>query len=187
MKKYRLIFILVVASFVLIIFNGGLAFADELKGSTGGSLNALDSGYAIARWTWDSGDLFPGGTATVRAYTTEYPTATQVVFRWNSPDSDSVDVGPKPLIVTDDTWEGLSLRYAEDSRDLFDIGNWGVQALFLDAEGNLQGPNPYPIVKIRAISYHVTPEVPFGTIATILTMLGALGVFSIVSRRSSPF
>jgi len=61
----------------------------------------------------------------------------------------------------------------------------GIQALFLDSEGNLQGPNPYPIVGIRAISYHVVPEVPLGAITAVLSMLGALGVFAIVRRKTA--
>jgi len=109
------------------------------------------------------------------------------VFRWNQPDGSHYDRGPYDLTLSGDTWDGKPIWDADDTQTLSDLGNWGVQALFTDEDGRLQGPNPYPIVKIKAISYHVTPEVPFGTIATILTMLGALGVFSIVSRRSSPF
>ena len=165
----------------------GHTFADELKGSTGGSLNALNSGYAITRWPWDGGDVLPGESATVRACTTDppYPEATQVVFRWNRPDGSHYDVEPKNLTLSSDTWNGKPIWDANDTQTLDMVGNWGVQALFLDSEGNLQGPNPYPIEAIRAISYHVVPEVPLGAITAVLSMLGALGVFAIVRRKTA--
>ncbi|MCW3986013.1 MAG: hypothetical protein NWE91_06365 [Candidatus Bathyarchaeota archaeon] len=165
----------------------GHTFADELKGTTGGSLNALNSGYAITRWPWDGGDLLPGESATVRACTTDppYPEATEVVFRWIRPDGSYWDVGPKVLALSGDTWNGSDIWDASDTQTIDMIGNWGVQALFLDEEGNLKGPSdPYPIVAIRAISYHVVPEVPLGAITAVLSMLGALGVFAIARRKT---
>ena len=172
---------------ILLVLNSGLAFADELKGEIKGSINALDSGYAITRWPWDGGDIFPGTTVQVRACTTEppHPEATEVVFRWNRPDGSHYDVGPKPLTLSGDTWDGKPIWDAYDTQTLFMIGDWGVQALFCDEDGKLQGPNPYPIENIKAISYHAIPEVPFGTIATILSMLGALSVFAIVKRKTA--
>ncbi len=157
--------------------------AAELKGTTGGSLNALNSGYAIARWPWDSGDVLPGENATVRACTTEYPEATQVVFRWNRPDGSHFDIGPKTLTLSGDTWDGADIHDAYDNQTIDMEGDWGVQAIFMDTEGNLMGPNdPYEAVAIRAISYHAIPEIPLGTIVATLSMLGALGAFVIFRR-----
>ena len=180
MKLLRSIGVLV----ILLTLNMGFVLADELKGSTGGSLNALTSGYAISRWPWDGGDVLPGESVTVRACTTE-PEATQVVFRWNAPDGSHFDVGPKDLTLSSDTWDGNPIWDAYDTQTLAMLGNWGVQALFLDEEGKLQGPNPYPIVNIKAISYHVVPEVPFGTTAALLSMIGALCVFAVVKRKTA--
>lgn len=177
---------LVVGIFLLLLaLNSGLAFAEELKGITKGSFNALDSGYAITRWPWNGGDILPGDSVTVRAGTTEppHPEATYVVFRWNQPDGNHWDSPPQALTESADTWDGKPIWDAYDTQELYMIGDWGVQALFCNEEGKLQGPNPYPIVQIRAISYHIIPEVPFGTIATVLSMLGAFGVFAIVKRR----
>jgi hypothetical protein len=186
MKKNKLMFLAAVAIFVFfLVSNGGLAFAEELKGMYGGSLNALSTGYAITRWPPGGGDLMPGQDATVRACTTEppWPTATQVVFRWNGPDGSSFDVGPIDLTLSGDTWDGLPIYDAYDTQTLDLMGDWGVQALFIDEDGKLQGPNPYPIVKIKAISWHVIPEVPLGTIAAIISMFVALSVFA---RRVKP-
>ena len=170
---------------ILLALNSQLAFAEELKGSTGGSLNALDSGYAIARWPWDGGYLYPGESATVRACTTEppHPEATKVVFRWNRPDGTHFDVGPKDLTLSGDTWDTKPIWDAYDTQNLDMMGDWGVQARFIGEDGKLKGPNPYPIVKIRAISWHAIPEVPLGTITTILSIFGALGVSAIVKRK----
>lgn len=183
MKTGRFAVSLVVAFVFLLALNSGLAFADELKGSTGGSLNALNSGYAIARWPWDGGELYAGENATVRACTTQYPNATHVVFRWIRPNGSSWYVGPLPLTESGDTWDGKPIWDAYDNQTLDMGGAWGVQALFCDEDGGLQGPNLYPIVAIKAISHHVIPEAPFGLITTMLCMLGALGVFAIVRRK----
>jgi len=181
------VLILSVVGIILLVFTSGLVYADELKGSTGGSLNALTSGYAITRWPWNGGELFPGDNATVRACTTEppHPEATRVVFRWHRPNGSYWDEGPKNLTLSGDTWDGKPIWDAYDTQTLDMMGDWGVQALFINEEGKLQGPNPYPIVKIKAISYHVIPEVPFGTIVTLLCMFGALGIFFIVKRKTA--
>lgn len=188
MRTRRALVPLILAMFAILLESSSEpAFAEELKGSTGGSLNALDSGYAITRWPWDGGDILPGETVQVRACTTAppHPAATQVVFRWNRPDGTHYDVGPVALTLSVDTWDGKPIWDAYDSQELLVLGDWGVQALFLGPDGKLQGPNPYPIVKIRAISYHVVPEVPFGTAITILCMLGALGVVAIAKRKTA--
>ena len=188
MKSSKLWVLSIVGIFVILLLNSGLAFAEEMKGSTGGSLNALNSGYAITRWPWDGGELYAGENATVRAATTEppHPEATHVVFRWNQPNDSHFDIGPIPLTNdSGDTWDGKPVWDAYDTQTLSMMGDWGVQALFCDEEGKLQGPNPHPVVAIRAISWHVIPEVPFGIIATVLCMLGALGVFAIVKKENN--
>ena len=186
MRKNRLMFLPAVAIFVLFLVSAiGLAFAGvELKGMYGGSLNALNSGYAITRWLPGGGDILPGEDATVRACTTEYLTATQVVFRWHKPDGSSEDVGPIALSDSGDTWDTLDVWDAYDTYTIDMVGDWGVQALFLDAEGTLQGPNPHEIVKIKAISWHAIPEVPLGTIAAIISMFGALSVLAVRAKTN---
>jgi hypothetical protein len=187
MKRSRVLTLCVAQAFVILLaLNSGVVFSEELKGEIQGSFNALDSGYAITRWPWDGGELFPGESATVRAGATEPPTpppASHVVFRWNRPNGSHFDTPAKPLTKSDDTWNGRAIWDAYDTQTLDMDGDWGVQALFLDSQGKLQGPNPYPIVKIKAISWHVVPEVPLGTVAIMLSMLGAFGIFAIAKRK----
>ena len=182
-KRNLFILLYIVGLFIIVPrLDNGLVSAEELKGSTGGSLNALDSGYAITRWPWNGGEIYAGESATVRACTTQYPKATRVVFRWYRPDGTHFDVGPKPLTNSSDTWDGKPIWDANDTQTLDMVGDWGVQALFMDDKGRLQGPDS-AIVKIRAISWHVVPEAPVGTITTILCMFGALGILALYKNR----
>lgn len=168
----------------LFIVCSGVAYAEELWPTTRGSLNALNSGWAIARWPWDGGNILVGETATVRACTTHPPPETvMVAFRWNSPDGSHDTHGPYPLADSGDTWKGDPVWDAYDSMELNVLGGWGVQALFCDSEGKELPISPCPTVDIKAISWHVVPEVPFGTIATILGMFGAFGAFALRARK----
>ena len=165
---------------VLVLYSG-IAYAEELKGTVG-SLNALNSGYAITRWPPSNGTVLVGENLTVRACTTE-TIATVVVFRWHLPNGSSFDTIEKPLVDLGDTWNSAPIYEANDTQTLSLLGDYGVQALFLNDTRDLQGPNnPYEINNIRAISGHAIPEVPLGTIATILVMLGALGAFALKSK-----
>jgi len=65
------------------------------------------------------------------------------------------------------------------------IGDWGVQAIFHDGDGavhHIRGKNS-DIVAIRATSFNVVPEVPFGTIAILLSWFGILGVFALGKKH----
>lgn len=182
-RKILVAMLIVLGVFVVC---SGLTYAEELKGAYGGSINALDSGYAITRWPPGNGTILIGDDGAVRALTTEYPTATKVVFRWHAPDGSSTDSAQKPLTLSADTWDGKTVYEADDTHTIDQIGAWGVQALFIDEEGRLQGPNPYPVVQIKAISWHSIPEVPLGTIAIVASMIGALAVFAVRKKLPTP-
>ena len=171
---------------ILLALNTGLAYADELMGSTGGSLNALNSGYAITRWPWNGGEIYVYQDATVRACTTHppHPEATQVAFRWIRPDGSNWTVGPFPLTNSSDTWDGKWIFDAYNTKTLDMLGDWGVQALFCGPDGKELPISPCPTVNIKAISWHVIPEVPLGTIMSLLGMLGGICVFAIVKRKT---
>ena len=169
---------------LLLALNIRLAQAEELNYILG-SINALNSGYAITRWPYTDGDVFMGHEATVRAITTEYPEATRVWFRWIRPDGTDWLDGPKDLNPSVDTWDGNPVRDASSTKTLDMMGAWGVQAYFEGANGKPKGPYRIPSVQIKAISWHVVPEVPLGTVAVTLSMLGGLSVFAIRKKAFS--
>ena len=189
--KLRFSIAVVLLLSVLVAWSG-IAYAEELY-PTVGSLNALGSGYAITRWPWDGGEIFLAEEATVRACTTDppYPEATHVVFRWIRPDGSVLpDMEPIELTPSIDTWKEKPIWDAYDTRTIDQLStpteDWGVQALFCGPDGKELPISPCPTVAIKAISWHAVPEVPFGTIAALLCMLGALGVFAIKKKVLVP-
>ncbi len=189
MKTIRpVVYMLVGTLLSLLALSSTLVYAAELKGTIPGSINALDSGYAITRWPYTDGEIMIGMDAQVRALTTHppHPEATQVVFRWIRPDNSTLPyLGPVPLTLSGDTWDGLPVWDAYETRTIDMLGPWGVQALFADSEGNTLPLSPLPTVSIRAISWHAVPEVPLGTIASLLGMFGGILVFAVFRKRAT--
>ncbi len=60
---------------------------------------------------------------------------------------------------------------------------WGVQAFFRDSTGKTKS-GVTDVVKIKGTSFFVIPEVSFGTIAMLLSMFGALGVYITAKRKA---
>ncbi|MHA1267694.1 MAG: hypothetical protein ACTSRS_20835 [Candidatus Helarchaeota archaeon] len=87
--------------------------------------------------------------------------------------------------MSSDTWGTDPIYDAYDTRVLSVAGDWGVQAYYYDDWDAPFGDSlASGKVAIRAISYHpVIPEVPYGTIASMITMLGALGVLIVLRGR----
>jgi hypothetical protein len=176
-------FTLLVLVFVLFL-NILTVFALDYKDYTG-SISALSSGYAITRWPTGSGDTYPGQEVVVRAVTTDLD-AVDVRIRWIRPDGSIAKNEIHGLVDIGNEYDGADVIEAEDSLiiDMLDIDgqSWGVQAIFLYSDGPVGGPDADPFLSIKAISYHSTPEIPFGTITTIATMLAASGFF-ILKRK----
>ena len=178
-KAYSLGLIFIVA--LLISIEAAYAVYPPELYPMNGSINALDSGYAITRWPYTDGDVIIFTTVGVRAYTTDMA-CSAVIFKWIRPDGSIAHEVQVPLNPTTDTWKGAALKVAEDSEeiDMGSIGdsNWGVQAKFVGCSGR-------PEINIRAISYHpnVIPEVPLGTLASAATMLVALSGYFAIRRR----
>ena len=150
--------------------------ADLSDPSLKGSFNALGSGYAIGRWSYSDGDLPLGSQVQVRASTTNMDT-THVIFVWKANDGEIYRSGKIPLVDNGDTWETAPIKDAYDAQILNVAGDWGVQAYFYDDPdapiGDSLASGKYAI---KAISFHpfVIPEVTYGTITGLLTLVGAL-------------
>jgi len=158
--------------------------------------NAISSGYAVTT-NWHGQEVPIGQTVIATAGTT-VAGVQKVQFKWHAPNGTviwNVFVGvseliapalpplPVPQEVID--WannnQGVKYWYAQDTQIPMVIGDWGVQAIFHDT-GNIMGKNS-DMVAIRGTSFEVVPEVPFGTIAILVSMFGALGVFAIKRKH----
>ena len=149
------------------------------------SRTGINSGYGVT--TNYHGIEVPLETeVTAYAGTTNVGDIDHVKFRWLPPD------GSDPIVITgthsgsDTTWSGGPIEVWTSTYEPDEVGDWGVQAIFYDQEGHGRGPLPqegHEKIAIRAQSFYAVPEV--ATIAAILAMFGALGLFAIKKKRPS--
>lgn len=143
---------------------------------------AINSGYAVTT-DWH-GEMVPFGEPVTAWAGTTNLNVEEVKFRWLFPNGSEFLIVPVTSYV-DEEWNGLTVREFNNTQTLNVIGDWGVQGVFYDDEGQGQGPipaQPYP-VGIRARSFFHIPEVYLGTIVTLLAMFGALGIIAIKKKR----
>lgn len=147
--------------------------------------SALGTGYAITS-NYQGKEVPIGATVTVTAGTLD-SRVTQVTFRWHRPDT-SVAREVAVTVFTNGTTEQWNngttalIRYAIDSYTPDVLGDWGVQGYFQGLGGRtIDGFDM--VIQIRATSFNVVPEVPFGTAVIVLSMFGALGVFAIKKKH----
>jgi hypothetical protein len=197
--KHRFTVAAILLAFLLVIGSANIAQAQW---------DALSSGYAVTT-NWHGEDVPIGQSITAWAGTTD-SLADGVEFRWLDP-SGNLAVIPAPRVlvsvlgpyVTPSVpsgapqeivdwaikYPGQTVWYATNTQgpDVLNIlGDWGVQANFYDSDNpvkTLRGRNS-DIIKIRATSFNVVPEVPFGTIVILLSMFGALGVFATKKKHN---
>ncbi len=151
---------------------------------------SINSGYAVTT-DWHGIEVPIGETVTAWAGTTDI-SIIKVVFRWLRPDKTVagtfVVLWDPPNSTSEGSWNGDPVREFKNSYIPDVLGDWGVQAIFYDTGGHGVGPVPGDDgekVAIRARSFFTVPEVPFGTIASLAAMLGALSVFTL-KRRHNP-
>jgi len=148
----------------------------------------LGTGYAITSNVHGI-DILPGIPVTVTAGTLDSRVA-NVTFRWHRPAGSLLPPIPdvtKPVYTNgtmgqwnNGTW--ALIRYANDTQVPDEIGDWGVQAFFQDSAGNDRA-GLEDVIKIRATSFNVIPEIPLGTIAASVAMFIAFGLFIIKKKR----
>jgi hypothetical protein len=113
-------------------------------------------------------DTPPGTTITVTAATTDTSVET-VMFRWRDA-SGTLQLEE----VVSVSKESASMLTAEDFYAPDSIGDWGVQALFIGADGKTK-QQVDDVIAIRATSLNVIPEIPIiGTIGASITMVAGL-------------
>jgi len=137
--------------------------------------SALNSGYAVTT-DWHGADVPMGTSVTATAGTTD-GTVESVEFIWKAPDGTLVWTATVPVVPSGDTWDGKPISIAQDTRVLgAPVGDWGVQAIFHGPGGKIHKGQGDDIVRIRATSFFVVPEVSFGAIAPLVAGLCALAL-----------
>jgi len=155
----------------------------------------LGTGYAITT-NYHEVDVLPGNPVTATAGTLD-PGVVKVTFRWHRPPDGNGTLAwedevsplltspyPPPNVPQEviDYVNSTTIWYAQDTRVLDEVGDWGVQVFFQGPSGNKKA-NVTDVIKIRAESFNVIPEVPLGTIAVTISMLAALGIFALKKKR----
>lgn len=149
----------------------------------------LGTGYAIDT-DYHGIDAFPGIPITVTAGTLD-DDVVKVTFRWHRPPDGNGPVAWEDVVPVwqngtmgqwnDGTW--ALIWYANKTRALDEYGDWGIQAFFQDSKGKDRA-GLEDVINIKAISVNVVPEVPYGTIAILIAMFGALTIFAIKKKRT---
>jgi hypothetical protein len=146
---------------------------------------------------WHGIDVSPGSTVVAAAGTTDLSVA-QVRFKWNAPDGttpfdewvsvSSLFTPNVPLNVpqklkdwANEQPAGTPYKYAQSTHVVSTIGDWGIQAMFKDSV-RIRGQS---LTSIRATSFNVIPEVPFGTITVLIGMFGTLGIVALKRKHTT--
>jgi hypothetical protein len=191
--KLQLIFAIIFAS-LLVLGSANLAQAEPLKGWD----PIKKTGYAVTS-NYQGIDVLPGTAVVVTAGTTDL-TVHNVTFIWHFPNgsvafTDFVDVRTGHQLTTPDVppnvpqgvinwandphYQNVNYLYAQSTHVINGpFGDWSVQAFFRD-DVNIKGQGA---TAIRATSFNVIPEVPFGTLVIMLGMFGALSVFALKKK-----
>lgn len=153
--------------------------------------STLGTGYAVTS-DYHGIDVWIGDPVNVTAGTLD-ANVYQVTFKWNAPNGTEgvwIDVFT-PLVTNSSTgtWNNgttATIRYAWSVHRPDSLGDWGVKVLFQGPDGRTK-ENADEVVKIKATSFNVVPEVPFGTVAILTAMLGAITLFAVKKKRVSLF
>jgi len=170
--------------------------------------DALGSGFAVTT-NFHGKDVLPGQSVTATAgwapalapekiRDIEVKT---VEFVWHFPNgtvayTDIVEISPDSITTPDEVppapippeisewgekYPGVEYWYAQSTRIPTVLGDWGVQAIFHNTV-RICGKNS-DTIRVRATSFNVVPEVPFGTAVILLGWIGLLGVFAIRKKH----
>lgn len=152
-------------------------------------LSTLGTGYAIDS-NYHGIDVPLGTPVTVTAFTLDHRVV-QVTFRWHMPNDTvrwevTVPVSPTGTYGTWNNGTSAEILTANNTQIPDVVGDWGVQAFFQDSAGKDKA-GLEDVIKTKATSFNAIPEVPYGTIAIFLAMVGALGIFVIKKKPRLAF
>lgn len=146
---------------------------------------SLASGYRVTT-DHHGTDVLIGEAVTAWADTT-YATVATVNFTWILEGTVMRTVN----VTSKTEWNASGVPGVDDDTRVYrftdsyvpdEIGDWAVKAIFYNSFGQTMASDndSFPV---RATSMNVIPEVPWGTIAIILTMFGALVFFAIRKEK----
>jgi hypothetical protein len=144
--------------------------------------DAINSGYAVT--TDYHGKIVPLGTLVTAIAGTTDPNVASITFLWKHPSSETVAYEINvPVWSNGSEYNGKTIYYANSSYTPNVIGDWGVQALFIGEGGKVKA-NHADVIKIRATSFNVVPDLPvIGTAGAAATMILGFGVFLYRKKR----
>ena len=154
--------------------------------------STLETGYAITS-NYHGVDVLLGNPVTVTAGTLD-SNVVRITFRWHFPNESIAreftvsslltSPYPPPNVPQEviDYENSTTIWYAQDSMVPDVLGDWGVQAFFQDSEGKDRA-GLEDVIKIKATSFNAVPEVPFGTLAILAAMFGAIAIFAVRKKR----
>jgi hypothetical protein len=135
------------------------------------SWGSLSSGYAVTS-NYHGKDVPSGATVVVTTMTTDAK-VDHVIFVWKNPAGQMIWADFAKVYTNGTTYEknGKPIYYATSTHKPEALGDWGVQAIFVDLNG-LFRCHLRLFVARRATSFNVIPEVPIiGTAGASLAML----------------
>lgn len=153
--------------------------------------STLGTGYAITS-NYHGVNIIPGTPVTITAGTLD-SNVVKITFKWHEPPDGNGPVRWEvtvPIFTNGTTgqWNNgtpAEIRYAQDTQTPDVLGDWGVQAFFRDSTGKDRA-DLEDVIKIKATSFNAVPEVPFGTLAILTAMFGAIAIFAIKKKHVSP-
>ena len=152
---------LLLLTFVLVLSFATVVYAPE---------QTLSTGYAVTS-NWHGKDVPSGTDVVVTAMTTDAK-VDHVLFVWKNPADQTVWVDIEAVEPNGTKYDDAKLiYYATSTHKPETLGDWGVQAIFVDLDGIFKC-HLRLFVKRRATSFNVIPEVPIiGTAGASLAML----------------
>jgi len=130
---------------------------------------SLASGYAVTS-NYHGKDVPPGANVVVTAMTTD-SRVDKVTFIWKNPAGQVAFTETKPVYTNGTKFNNKLIRYATSTYSPNTLGDWGVQAKFLDVH-HLCRCTCTARLATRATSFNVIPEVPIiGTAGASIAML----------------
>lgn len=142
---------------------------------------SLSSGYAVTS-NYHGKDVPPGANVVVTAMTTDWR-VDKVTFIWKNAAGQTVFTETKPVFTNGTKFNNKLVRYAISTYSPNTMGDWGVQAKFLDAYSFCRCTCTVRLAT-RATSFNVIPEVPIiGTAGASIAMLAG---FTYKVKRKTP-